>query len=563
MRKETIMTLSLMTPRLPRTALLAGGLALLLASGAAAAPRLPVSGGGWYHFPGSENHFPSKGYLSADDTYALDLNLAGDEGQTVVAIESGVVRQLDRACWGWVLVEHTGALTWQGKTYSRWYSGYLHMKNLPTSIAVGVTVSQGTKIGEVSGSGRKDGTCSTTVYSSHLHFAVYVGKPASSTDNGTLESVDPGRTIGLTDFTYGDMTTGGAIFNETVDNLASAGGALEVAGPRADWYESPLYGLREGTYYTRNASTTPENWAYWRATNPIPASTTNCANAATDCYTVYAFVPSNYATTTAARYVVIRNGVDVLGSKVVNQATVANQWVALGRYNLARGARITVYLEDKTGEANRSRYVAFDAIKVFRKVDRRMEMKTTPVLTSPAAGSTLGGSSATFAWKTGSGVSSYWLYVGSAPGSWDLYNSGQLAPTTLSRPVSGLPTDGRTLYVRLWWLADGGWSYADTPCRAASTGGRAALVGPAPGSTLRGSSATFSWTAGSGVTAYWLYAGNAPGSADIYNSNQLSATTLSRAVSGLPTDGRTLYVRLWWFANGAWSYADYSYRTGR
>lgn len=463
------MTLASMSRRGLRGTCFALGLSLL-PSAAVAAPRLPVNGAGWYHHPGSSAHFPSKGYLSADDTYALDLNLAGgDEGQTVVAVATGVVRQLDRTCWGWVLVQHTGTLTWKGTAYSTWYSGYLHMKSIPTSIAVGSTVAQGTKLGEVSGSGRKsDGTCSTTAYGSHLHFAAYVGSLTSATDNGRLESVDPGRTIGFTDFTYGDIATGGSVFDETVDNLTSAAGTLEVAGDRADWYETRLYGLRDSLYYTRNSSTTTQNWGHWRAAATIPATTGNCASVATDCYTVYAFIPANYATTTRARYTVVRNDTVVLGTKDVSQLAYSNKWVPLGSYNLSRGDRIRVSLEDKTGEANQTRWVGFDAIKVFRKVDRRMEMKSKPVLTSPPPGSTLRGSTATFSWTAGGGVTAYWLYVGTTLGNGDLYNSNQLSATTLSRTAYYLPTDGRTIYVRLWWYTASGWSYADSSFR---TGG--------------------------------------------------------------------------------------------
>ena len=71
------------------------------------------------------------------------------------------------------------------------------------------------------------------------------------------------------------------------------------------------------------------------------------------------------------------------------------------------------------------------------------------IMISPAAGSTLPGSTIAFQWSSGVGVSQYWLYVGKlAPGSQDIYGGSQ--GTNTSKTLTGLPTDGSTLYVRLW-----------------------------------------------------------------------------------------------------------------
>jgi hypothetical protein len=81
-------------------------------------------------------------------------------------------------------------------------------------------------------------------------------------------------------------------------------------------------------------------------------------------------------------------------------------------------------------------------------------------------GATLIGSTQVFQWTTGTAVTKYWLEVGSAAGGHDLY--AQDRGDNLTATVIGLPTDGRTLYVRLWWLRNGAWEYADTTYRAAS-----------------------------------------------------------------------------------------------
>jgi hypothetical protein len=86
-------------------------------------------------------------------------------------------------------------------------------------------------------------------------------------------------------------------------------------------------------------------------------------------------------------------------------------------------------------------------------------------LTSPTNGSTLPGTSVKFTWNAGTGVSEYWVYVGTTKGGATLYNK-QMG-TSLSATVSGLPRDGRTIYLRLWSRIDGAWQYKDYSFRAA------------------------------------------------------------------------------------------------
>jgi len=186
-----------------------------------------------------------------------------------------------------------------------------------------------------------------------------------------------------------------------------------------------------------------------------------------------------------------------------------------------------------------------------------------PVITTPTAGATLTGSSQTFTWGAGSGATSYWLSLGRTAGGNDLFDRNM--GSSLSVTATGLPTDGRTIYARLWWLA-GSWVYADYTYTAANTGGGGgggsapAITTPAAGSTLNGSAQTFTWTAGSGATSYWLYLGRTPGSNDLFDRNM--GSSLSVTATGLPTDGRTIYARLWWIRNGAWEYADTTYTAG-
>jgi pectate lyase len=84
-----------------------------------------------------------------------------------------------------------------------------------------------------------------------------------------------------------------------------------------------------------------------------------------------------------------------------------------------------------------------------------------PQLTSPTAGSALPGANVNFQWTSnGATVKRWQLVVGSSQGASDIYDSGKLS-RTLSRTVSGLPTDGRTLWTQLRFEINGAWQAAD------------------------------------------------------------------------------------------------------
>jgi hypothetical protein len=181
---------------------------------------------------------------------------------------------------------------------------------------------------------------------------------------------------------------------------------------------------------------------------------------------------------------------------------------------------------------------------------------TKAVITSPASGSTLGGASATFTWSAAAGAGAYWLDVGSAQGQGNLF--GQNVGLATSQTVNGLPTDGSTVYVKLWTLLGGTWPSSDYTYKAGAGSTKAAMLIPAPTTVLGGASVTFTWSAGSGATAYWLDVGSAQGQANIFGQNVALAT--SQTLNGIPTDGSTLYVKLWTLRGGAWQFNDYTYK---
>jgi hypothetical protein len=84
------------------------------------------------------------------------------------------------------------------------------------------------------------------------------------------------------------------------------------------------------------------------------------------------------------------------------------------------------------------------------------------------------------------------------------------------------------------------------------------LTSPTSGSTLTGSSVTFSWTSETGATQYYLSVGSTGvGSTNVYNSGWRTVTTW--AADPLPTNGETLYVRLSTDYSGTVVHNDYTY----
>ncbi|MCX7603273.1 MAG: hypothetical protein N2036_04275 [Bryobacteraceae bacterium] len=180
-------------------------------------------------------------------------------------------------------------------------------------------------------------------------------------------------------------------------------------------------------------------------------------------------------------------------------------------------------------------------------------------MTSPAPGSTLPGTSATFQWTAGQAVTRYFLFVGRWPGGNTVFS--QDMGTSLSATVTNLPADGLPVHVRLWSYIQGGWQYNDYTYTASGTrppGEKGQIIAPAPGSTLPGSTATFTWTQGSRVDRFWLFIGTSAGNNNIYGADQ--GTNTSVTVTGLPTNGQVIYVRLWSYIDGAWQFVDASYR---
>jgi len=89
---------------------------------------------------------------------------------------------------------------------------------------------------------------------------------------------------------------------------------------------------------------------------------------------------------------------------------------------------------------------------------------------------------------------------------------------------------------------------------------RPEILSPVPGSVLPGASATWQWTDnGILVTDWQLAIGTSPGGTDIHDSGVLPAVSREHTVSGLPTAGQTVFVRLLFREAGVWLFSEVQY----
>jgi hypothetical protein len=153
--------------------------------------------------------------------------------------------------------------------------------------------------------------------------------------------------------------------------------------------------------------------------------------------------------------------------------------------------------------------------------------------------------SATFNWTTVAGADQYWLDVGSTLAHGDL---AAVATANTSASVTGIPCDGRTIYVQLFTHTNGAWLTPQRYTYTACTATVAQITSPAPQTTLS-TSATFNWSTAAGADQYWLDVGSTLAHGDLF-ATAVAAT--SQVVTGLPCDGRTLYVQLFTHSGGAW-----------
>jgi hypothetical protein len=182
-----------------------------------------------------------------------------------------------------------------------------------------------------------------------------------------------------------------------------------------------------------------------------------------------------------------------------------------------------------------------------------------PPTITPVEGTVFTSGSETFSWSSnGVGLSEWWFRLGTTVGGQDIYESGNLGVTS-SVTVNNLPTDGSTIYARLFYRNSGAGAWSRVDFTYTAFDAPSPTITPVDGTVLTSSSETFSWNAnGNAVTQWWFRLGTTLGGQDIYESGNLGATT-NVTVNNLPTDGSTIYARLFYRVSGTWLQFDITY----
>ena len=308
---------------------------------------------------------------------------------------------------------------------------------------------------------------------------------SAATINGTI---NPKGANGNWDFQWG---TDPALNGYTDINCIQFSGyaylgrcPLVTPNSTAQSFNASLSGLsNSSTYYYRIAVYDSDNGSYWYggilSFTTAKAAQTIAFTDSLPASAVYAAGLTYPLSATGGA-----SGNPVVFSIVSGPATVSGATLSI------TGAGTIVVAANQAGNAT---YAAAP------QVTQTILITEAAGITSPTPGTTLSGSTVTFSWWAGAGVTQYQIRAGTTgAGSSDLLKLTTTALT--SGLVSNIPVYGQTVYVTLYSMINKAWQYNSYTFTESGAPVLAALTSPTPGSTLTGSSATFNWTAGGAVT---------------------------------------------------------------
>lgn len=230
---------------------------------------------------------------------------------------------------------------------------------------------------------------------------------------------------------------------------------------------------------------------------------------------------------------------------------------------LAGGHPDNVANEEYFGQVNSDR----NPREVYRRFQEKWAPELIePELTNPTEDGVIRDSKVIFQWTPGVNVDETYLGVATWQGLVSRYPWGDLfsASTSkkISQEVSGIPLDGNTVYVRLWWRFQNDWFFKDYSFK---TDNRPVLETPESQVLIDERDVIFSWSSMPGVEEYYLNVGSSAADLETMNGGDIfSASTEAQTsvlVTGIPLAGNPVFARLWWKIADQWSFTDYRFDT--
>ena len=154
-------------------------------------------------------------------------------------------------------------------------------------------------------------------------------------------------------------------------------------------------------------------------------------------------------------------------------------------------------------------------------------------------------------------VAEWWIYVGYTAGDDSIFNQNMGTATKVA--VNNLPTDGQTLYVRLFYRVGAIWNQRD---HIYTTRRLPKMTFPSPGTQIAGPRVNLEWNDNGVIGNAWaISVGRTKGGTDLYESGTLVADRRSLQFPLSSAVGGDIWVRLWHLPNSfTWSFADFLYK---
>jgi hypothetical protein len=294
------------------------------------------AGNGWLVTQGWHDSYTWGGRFPAYTS--LDLDITGATNSDILAGAPGTVTYMCNDGTQ-VLVGITTSGTSENV-------GYLHLDSATVAsagITNGMSITMGKKLGRMLNS--DGGTISTSCgTSSGTHVHMYLPSTNITIDGVAFTSSNwhSGQ--------YLYSTQGSSTTEVIVDDQSSG---FYKYGPSSYWWQAYI-GYAGHMWYTYDNGTVKSNYTRWYPGLPSAGN-----------YTVYAYIPSNYATSQQAKYRIYHNGGN--NYSTLNQNSYYNAWVSLGTHYFSGNGTEYVELGDNTGEAgSTNRMIGFDAIKFVK-----------------------------------------------------------------------------------------------------------------------------------------------------------------------------------------------------